>query len=305
MTERSFRQRHPVLLGFLILGAIFLMFWGGMAYFFSFFFKSPSADLFRAKEAVGVIELKGLITSSEETIRQLTDLRHNNAVKAILVRIDSPGGAVGASQEIYAEVRRTNEVKPVVASMGSVAASGGLYAALGAGKILANPGTLTGSIGVIVKFANLKELFDKIGYRNEVIKSGRLKDTGSPDRPLLPEERQMLQEVIDSVHRQFIGAVVESRGLSEQAVTGIADGRIFSGEKALELGIIDQLGNFTDAVKLASELGGVKADPPILIYPAEKEFSLLRYFVRTDEADLVNRFLRSGPVLAYEWLVTP
>jgi protease IV len=305
MPNRSFRQRHPVLLGFLILGAIFLLFWGGMAYFLSSFFKSPRTELFGAREAVGVIELNGLIATSEETIRQLTEFRRNSAVKAIVVRIDSPGGAVGASQEIYVEVRRTNEVKPVVVSMGSVAASGGLYAALGAERIIANPGTLTGSIGVIIKFANLKELFDKIGYQSEVIKSGRLKDIGSLDRSMLPEERQMLQEVIDSVHRQFIGAVVESRGLPEEQVAGFADGRIFSGQKAKELGLIDQLGNFTDAVKLASELGGIKTEAPPLIYPAEKDFSLLRFFVRTEDAAMLNRFLRPAPVLAYEWLVMP
>jgi protease IV len=305
MSNRSFRQRHPVLLGFLILGVIFLLFWGGMAYFLSSFFKSPRTELFGAREAVGVIELKGLIATSEDTIRQLTEFRHNQAVKAIVVRIDSPGGAVGASQEIYAEVRRTNEIKPVVVSMGSVAASGGLYAALGAERIIANPGTLTGSIGVIIKFANLRELFEKIGYQSEVIKSGRLKDIGSPDRSLLPEERQMLQEVIDSVHRQFIGAVAESRGLPEQQVAGFADGRIFSGEKAKEIGLIDQLGNFTDAVKLASELGGIKTEAPPLIYPEERDFSLLRFFVRTEEAEMFSRFLRPAPVLAYEWLVTP
>jgi protease IV len=305
MTNRPFRQRHPVLLGFLILGAIFLLFWGGMAYFLSSFFKSPRTELFGAREAVGVIELKGLIATPEETIRQLTEFRRNNTIKAIVLRIDSPGGAVGASQEIYAEVRRTNEIKPVVVSMASVAASGGLYAALGAERILANPGTLTGSIGVIIKFVNLRELFEKIGYQSEVIKSGRLKDIGSPDRPLLPEERQMLQEVIDSVHRQFIGAVAESRGLPEQLVAGLADGRIFSGEKAKELGLIDQLGNFTDAVNLASELGGIKTEPPPLIYPVERDFSLLRFFIRTEEAELFNRFLRPAPVLAYEWLATP
>jgi protease IV len=303
MTDRSFRQRHPVLLGFLILGAIFFLFWGGMAYFISTIIK-PRTELFGAKEAIGVIEVKGLITSSEETIRWLTEFRNNKSIKAIIIRIDSPGGAVGASQEIYREVQQTNLVKPVVASMGSVAASGGFYAAIGAGKIVANPGTLTGSIGVIVKIANLKELFDKIGYQSEVVKSGRLKDIGSPERMLLPEEREMLQEVIDTLHRQFIGDIVQGRGLPEQLVMELADGRIFSGAQAQELGLVDQLGNFTDAVKLASEAGGLKTEVPRLVYPVERDFSILRFLTGGEQIELLNRLLQPAPVLSYEWLLT-
>jgi protease IV len=303
MTDRSFRQRHPVLLGFLILGAIFFLFWGGMAYFISTIIK-PRTELFGAKEAIGVIEVKGLITSSEETIRWLTEFRNNKSIKAIIIRIDSPGGAVGASQEIYREVQQTNLVKPVVASMGSVAASGGFYAGIGAGKIVANPGTLTGSIGVIVKIANLKELFDKIGYQSEVVKSGRLKDIGSPERMLLPEEREMLQEVIDTLHRQFIGDIVQGRGLPEQLVMELADGRIFSGAQAQELGLVDQLGNFTDAVKLASEAGGLKTEVPRLVYPVERDFSILRFLTGGEQIELLNRLLQPAPVLSYEWLMT-
>jgi protease IV len=303
MTDRSFRQRHPVLLGFLILGAIFFLFWGGVAYFVSTIIK-PRTELFGAKEAIGVIEVKGLISSSEETIRWLTEFRNNKSIKAIIIRIDSPGGAVGASQEIYREVQQTNLVKPVVASMGSVAASGGFYAAIGAGKIVANPGTLTGSIGVIVKIANLKELFDKIGYQSEVVKSGRLKDIGSPERMLLPEEREMLQEVIDTLHRQFIGDIVQGRGLPEQLVMELADGRIFSGAQAQELGLVDQLGNFTDAVKLASEAGGLKTEVPRLVYPVERDFSILRFLTGGEQIELLNRLLQPAPVLSYEWLLT-
>jgi protease-4 len=305
MTEGSFRQKHPVLLGFLILGAIFLLFWGGMTFFLAGVLSPERSELFQGKEGIGVVELKGLIVSSEETVRQLTAFRRDKRIKAILLRIDSPGGAVGASQEIYAEVKRTNEVKPVVASMASVAASGGFYAALGAGRIFANPGTLTGSIGVIVKFANLKELFDKIGYKSEVIKSGKLKDVGSPDRPLTPMERQMLQGVIDSVYRQFVADVAASRNLPVQQVAQVADGRVFSGETAKKLGLVDELGNFTDAVKLAAKLGGLETDHPHLVYPEEKGFSLLRLFAGGEKAELFSHFLRNGPILAYEWLLAP
>jgi protease-4 len=276
-----------------------------MTYFLAGVLSPDRGELFRGKEAVGVVELRGLIISPEETIRQLTSFRRNKGIKAILLRIDSPGGAVGASQEIYAEVKRTNEVKPVVATMASMAASGGFYAAMGAEKIIANPGTLTGSIGVIVKFANLQELFAKVGYRSEVIKSGKLKDIGAPDRALAPEERQMLQGVIDSVHRQFVADVAASRSLPEQQVAELADGRIFSGETAKELGLIDELGNFTDAVKLASSLAGLETDTPQLVYPEEKGFSLLQLLAGGERAELFVHLFRTGPILAYEWLLAP
>ncbi|MDA8165588.1 MAG: signal peptide peptidase SppA [Desulfobacteraceae bacterium] len=303
MTEGSFRQRHPVILGFLILGVMFLLFWGGMTFFLARVLGHGRGELFAGQNSVGIVELKGLIISSEDTIRQLTDFRNNPAIKAIVLRIDSPGGAVGASQEIYAEVKRTSQVKPVVASMASVAASGGFYAAMGARKILANPGTLTGSIGVIVKFANLQDLFEKIGYKSEVIKSGKLKDMGSPDRELTPEERQVLQGVIDTVHHQFVADVAASRHLPEAKVAALADGRIFAGETAKQLGLIDGFGNFTDAVKLAASMGGLDTKNPHLVYPEERGFSLLNLLMGGEKAELFGRFLRNGPTLAYEWLL--
>lgn len=303
MTKGSFRQDHPILLGFIILGAIFLFFWGGMAFFVSKLLAPSKPDLFGGREAVGVVELKGLIVTPEETIRQLTTFRRNKNIKAIVLRIDSPGGAVGASQEIYAEVKQTNQVKPVVASMASVAASGGFYAALGAEKIVANPGTLTGSVGVIVKFANLKELFAKIGYESEVVKSGRLKDIGAPDRSLSEEEREMLQEVINNVHRQFVSAVAESRGLPEEQVIPLADGRIFSGEQAKALGLVDQLGHFSEAVTLAASLAGLTTKTPPLIYPEERDFSWLQLFATGEEAKLFNRLWKRMPSLSYEWVM--
>ncbi len=150
MTKRLFRQEHPVLLGFLILGCIFVLFWGGITFFVTTISK-PRTQFFSKRDGVGVVELIGPIISSEKTLEVLKDFRKDSAVKAIVLRIDSPGGAVGASQEIFEEVKRTAAEKPVVASMGSIAASGGFYAAIGANKIFANPGTLTGSIGVILE----------------------------------------------------------------------------------------------------------------------------------------------------------
>lgn len=281
-----------------------LFFWGGITFFVSSLTNHSKAELFR-KEGIGVIDVKGVILESEEILDYLVAFREEPKIKAIVLRIDSPGGAVGASQEIYDEVRRTNGLKPVVASMGSVAASGGLYVSLGAGKIVANPGTLTGSMGVILKFANLEGLFDKIGYKNEVVKSGRLKDIGSPSRAMTEEERQMLQGMIDNVQGQFVKAVSESRSLSEEEVKKIADGRIFSGEQAKDLGLIDQLGNFNDAVTLAAGLAGMKTETmPELIYPKGEDFSFLRLITGEKSESLLRQTGLSGPILAYEWTGT-
>ena len=301
----GFRSRHPVLLGLMILAGIFLLFWGGTSLLFTTaIFHRDTGDLFIPSEGIGVVELKGLIVSSEETIDTLTSFRNDNKIKAILLRIDSPGGAVGASQEIYSEVKRTNQAKPVIASMGSVGASGGYYAALGAEKIFANPGTLTGSVGVVVKFSNFTELFDKIGYKSEVIKSGMMKDIGAIDRPMTPEERELVQNLIDNVHNQFVQAVTERRKLPEDTVRGLADGRIFSGEQALEAGLIDELGNFTDAVLEAAQMAGLEQEEPNLIYPEEKKFSLLSLITGKVQKQAFDSLLKYLPVLSFQWTGT-
>ncbi len=305
-TKRLFRQEHPILTGCLLLGLLMVAFWGGITFFVGSLFRPAKGSSLLHEEGIGVVELTGVIVSADDIIAQLTDFREQKGIKAIVLRIDSPGGAVGASQEIYEEVKRTNAVKPVVASMGSVAASGGLYAALGAGKIVANPGTLTGSMGVILKFANLEGLFDKIGYKSEVVKSGRLKDIGSPSRPLTEEERAMLQAMIDNVHDQFIKAVAESRKLPEAAVRAIADGRVFSGAQAKELKLIDQFGNLNDAVLLAARLAGLDTKTmPKLIYPEKHDFSLLSLLAGESGQSLLNKTHWQTPHLAYEWVVSP
>jgi protease-4 len=301
MTKRLFRQRHPVVSGFLLLGLLLLFFWGGITFFVQSLNPSSRADIFGAADGVGVVEIEGVIVSSEEVIKDLIELRENQRVKALVLRIDSPGGAVGASQEIFVEVQRTNQLKPVVASMASIAASGGLYASLGAERIVANPGTMTGSMGVILKFPNLEALFDKIGYKSEVVKSGKLKDIGSAGRALTDEERQMLQGLIDNVHEQFVQAVVSSRSLPEEEVRKIADGRIFSGEQAMGLGLVDQLGNFTDAVLLAASLANLGEGLPHLIYPKKQDFSFLKLLTGEKGQSILNGKIIQAPVLAYEW----
>jgi len=299
----SFRQKHPILLGLFILTGIFFLFLGGISLLFSSLISSysPRSDIFAKKEGVGIIELKGFILSSEQILKHLTEFRNNPDVKSIVLRIESPGGAVGASQEIYEEVKRTNGVKPVVASMGSMGTSGGYYAALGSDTIIANPGTMTGSIGVIVKFPNLEGLYEKIGYKSEVIKSGPLKGIGASNRPLSEEERTLMQDLIDNVYAQFVRDTAAARSLPEETVRTLADGRIYSGEQALAAGLIDRLGNFTDAITLAADLVGLDPEEPQLIYPkADKRFSLLN-LLTSAEHSLVDNFVPLYPFLSFEW----
>lgn len=298
----KFREKHPVVTGFVILTGIFLLFWVGISLLVSSLLPSQSKhEIFGPRDAIGVVELTGLIVSPEKTIKELAAFRKNENIRAVILRIDSPGGAVGASQEIFEEVKRTNAVKPVVASMGSVAASGGYYAALGARQIIANPGTLTGSIGVIIKFPNLEELFDKIGYKKEVIKSGLMKDIGAADRTMTDEERALLQELIANIHAQFVQAVADRRSIPLEKVQSLADGRIYSGEQALREGLIDELGNFTAAVTRATKLAEIESDDPPLIYPEEERFSLLKMLAGTANPNLLENLVHSRPILSYEW----
>ena len=298
----SFRQKHPILLGLFILTGIFFLFLGGISLLISSLISQGSqTDIFSSKEGVGIVELKGLIISPEKTLKHLTELRNNPDVKSIVLRIESPGGAVGASQAIYQEVKRTSAAKPVIASMGSMGASGGYYAALGADTIFANPGTMTGSIGVIVKFPNLEGLYEKIGYKREVIKSGPLKDVGASNRPMSEEERKLMQDLIDNLYSQFVKDVAAARSMPEETVEKLADGRVYSGEQAFELKLIDSLGNFTDAITMAAELGGLDVKSPRLIYPeGERKFSLFNLLTNAEQS-LVENFVPSYPIISFEW----
>ncbi len=221
-------------------------------------------------EGIGVVEVKGLILDSKETIKQLHDFEKDQDIKAVVLRVDSPGGVVGPSQEIYEEVKKLTARKRVVVSMGSVAASGGYYIAAPANRIFANPGTVTGSIGVLMKLSNIEGLLGKIGLKSSVLKSGKFKDAGSPVRPLTREDRVILQGVIDSMHGQFIRAVAEGRKIPLAEVARLADGRIFSGEQAFQLKLVDKLGDLQDAVAEAGRMAGIRGEPQV-IYPPEKK----------------------------------
>ncbi len=224
-------------------------------------------------DKVAVIRIEGIILDSRETIEELRHYRDNPSVKAIVLRIDSPGGAVVPSQEIFAEVRKTRAEGKIklVTSMGNVAASGGYYIAAATDRIVANPGTLTGSIGVIMELANVKGLLEKVGVQSVVIKSGRHKDMASPFRAMTPEDRALLQTVLDDVHAQFIDAVATSRSLQLEQVKTLADGRIFTGKQAQTVNLVDELGDLHDAIQLAARLVGISGEPRVI--ETHKRFS--------------------------------
>jgi protease-4 len=214
---------------------------------------------------VALVDVKGVITSSEDVVRQIKKYQEKGSVKALVVRLDTPGGGVAASQEIYDQLLKfKDEGKPLVVSMGSVAASGGYYVACAADSIVANPGSVIGSIGVIISFPVLRELMDKVGVSMEVVKSGDLKDVGNYAREMTPEDRQMLQALIDDAHEQFVGAIVDSRGLDPDSVWQIADGSVFTGRRGLELGLVDKLGTLEDAISMAGEMADLGSDPQVI-----------------------------------------
>jgi protease-4 len=213
---------------------------------------------------VALVSIEGPIIDSLDVVDEIKEHVKDNSIKAIILRIDSPGGAVGPSQEIYDEVKKASAEKHIVVSMGSIAASGGYYIASPADMIFANPGTLTGSIGVIMEIPNLEGLMTKIGVRTEVIKSGRHKDMASAFRKMEKEDRELLQGVLDNVHEQFIRAVAEGRKLSVDGIRPIADGRIFTGEQAKGLRLVDELGTLEDAIGKAAELAGISGEPEVV-----------------------------------------
>ena len=214
---------------------------------------------------VALVEIEGLIVDSDRVVKELDDFGDDPTIRAIVVRIQSPGGVVGPTQEIYDTILRiSGRGKPVVASMGSVAASGGYYLAAAATRIVANPGTLTGSIGVIMQLAEIEGLLKKVGVRYEVIKSGRYKDSGSFARPMTPDERAVLQTVLDDMHDQFVTAVAEGRRLGKDRVKALAAGRVYSGRMAKDLGLVDALGGLDEAIRMAGEMGGISGKPHVV-----------------------------------------
>jgi protease-4 len=253
-------------------------------------------------EKVAVVEVGDVIYSSEDIVRQLKKYKDNNSVKAIVLRVESPGGGVAASQEIFEEVKKTKESKPVVVSMGAVAASGGYYISLGATRIVANPGTVTGSIGVIFQFLHVNELLKKIGVSASTFKSGKFKDSGSPFRQPTEDEKKYFGELIGDVYDQFVEAVVAERKMSRSRVLKYADGRVFTGKMAHQYGFVDTLGTMEDAVNIAAELGGIKGKPKVVKERKTRPF--LERLLGETAADLTglrNEILRQ-PLVQYKFI---
>ncbi len=216
------------------------------------------------KDKIGVVEVFGAIMTSDETVKQIKEYAKDNSIKAIIIRIDSPGGAVAPSQEIHDAILAARQKKKVVASMATLGASGGYYIAVAADKIICNPGTLTGSIGVIMNLMNVQELMGKIGVQPMVVKSGEFKDTGSAFRPMTDREKKVVQDMIDDVYGQFVTAVAKGRNMPEAKVRELADGRVYTGNQAKNNGLVDELGGMEEAVKLTAQLAGISGEPALV-----------------------------------------
>ncbi len=290
-------RRHPILFGLLLLfvaGAVFL------AAVYSLGNVTGGKRSLSLADKVGVVPIDGVITASKDTVEQLESFGKDPSIKAVVLRIDSPGGGVASSQEIFGAILELKKKKKVVASLGSIAASGGYLIACAADRIVSNPGTITGSISAIMHFANAEELMKKIGVRATVIKSGKFKDIGTPARGMTDEERELLQDLVDDIYDQFLDSVAVSRKLSKDTVRTFADGRVFSGRRAMKLGLVDELGDLTAAVRVAGGMAGIKGDPEV-VWPPKKRSSLFDYLLQ-DTRSYLTKALReqsTGPVGAH------
>ncbi len=291
------KKSHPILIVLLILLVIAILLGGTLILVFHY--SSPSKNpLF--KEKIGVVSIKGPISSGKKISSQLAKFAEDKSIRAIILRIDSPGGGVGATQEIYREVQKVVPRKPVIASMGSIAASGGYYVAAPTTKIVANPGTITGSIGVFIQFVRLEELLKKIGVDFEIVKSGEFKDMGSPDRKLTKRDREILEALIKDLQEQFVSAVASGRHLSVEKVREVADGRIFSGHQARELGLVDIMGNFQDAVAVTKKTVGITGEVE-LVYPEKSAAELWELFMESSTKHVLKAMTDVKGRITYQW----
>ncbi|MEF3695931.1 signal peptide peptidase SppA [Desulfolutivibrio sp.] len=273
-SNRSFPSRRPALFVVLLIVAAVALLLGARAVT-SFFSDDEGGGLFAAKARLGLVRLEGFLGDAEPAVRFIKELREDPTIKGVILRINSPGGAFGPSQEIYQAVARLAAVKPVVASMSTVAASGGYYAACPAQRIFANPGTLTGSIGVMAQYPNVRELLEKIGVSFESLASGDLKTAGSPFKELKEADRAYLEGIVTDLNAQFQHAVATARKLSPESVAVIADGRAMTGQRALALGLVDELGGLEEAEDyLKAEVGLSGQKTPTVTGPKRKRGAL-------------------------------
>ncbi|MCK5695102.1 MAG: signal peptide peptidase SppA [Desulfobacula sp.] len=274
-----FARRHPFLFFLMIISTCFTIAFIGLIVLVSFGSKMLNTQFAKQYASsggnIGIVEINGMILSSKKIIHNINIFKDNNDIKAIILRIDSPGGGIGPSQEIYREIMKIKVDKKIITSMGSVATSGGYYIASATDGIIANPGTLTGSIGVIMEYANIMELAKKIGISPIVIKSGEFKDMGSPLRELKDSEKKIFQALVDELHLQFVTDAATARGIDIKTMAMLADGRVYTGQKALKLKLIDRLGNLDDAVQWAGEMANIKGKlKPV--YPREDKITFLK-----------------------------
>ncbi|HXH10530.1 MAG TPA: signal peptide peptidase SppA [Alphaproteobacteria bacterium] len=254
---------------------------------------------------IAIVSIEGIISSelAEKTVRQLEKYGEDPTIKAMVLRIDSPGGGVASSQEIYAAVKRLrDDGKLVVASLGSLAASGGYYVACAAERIFANPGTITGSIGVIVQLANVEELLQKVGISSTAITSGPFKDSGNPTRPLRPEDRQVFQTLVDDIYQQFVETVAQDRHLPAPQVLQIADGRIYTGRQAKELNLVDELGALQEAVAYVTSALGIIGKAKVVEQERESLWWLKFVLEQLPGASTLQSFSAMDAVVQYRWM---
>ncbi len=279
-----YARRHPFLFFLIIIVACATIVFSGIIFLFitgSKMVNSRFTDTYTSSGGnIGIVEIKGMVLSSKKIIKEIKTFRDNDSIKAIILRIDSPGGAIAPSQEIYREILKTKKHKKIISSMGSVAASGGYYIASATHQIVANPGTITGSIGVIMEYANIKKIAEKIGISPVVIKSGEFKDIGSPLRSLKESEKKILQELVDELHLQFVNDAAKARKIEIKTMMKLADGRVYTGQRALKLNLIDHIGNLDDAVQLAGDISGIKGKlKPV--YPKEDKITFIKKLAET------------------------
>lgn len=278
-----FARRHPFLFFLCVICACFtlgLIAVSGIVVLGSFAVNKEFTRAISPRGNIGVVEVTGPVISSKKIISDLKGFRDNDDIKAIVLRVDSPGGGIGPSQEIYRELIKTRATKIVIASMGSVAASGGYYIACATQGIVANSGTITGSIGVIMEYANFKQIAEKIGIAPVVIKSGKFKDMGSPMRELKDSEKQLFQNLVDELHAQFVSDAAVARNMETDAMAKLADGRVYTGQTALKLKLVDRIGNLDDAIQWAGKMAKIEGElTPV--YPKEDTMTLFKKLAET------------------------
>jgi len=283
-TKDRFSQRHPFLFGvMMILLAVALI--GGATAFFRSMGWAPGSML--GGDKIGVVHIEGMIMDSTDVVSFIQTLRDDDSIKGVLLRVNSPGGAIAPSQEIYQAVKELNAVKPVVASYGTVAASGGYYSSVPARLIFANPGSITASIGVMAEFVTVTEAMKKLGIKPEVLTTGKYKAAGTPLRELSPAQREQMLDLMNDLHEQFVDHVAEARHIERRKVDAIADGRAVSGRQALKLGLIDQIGSMSQAMTKLKALCGIKGKAGLVDGP-EKEVPLIQKILGAVKIDLTS-----------------